>query len=93
MSLIYQGQELVAGRRPGLYLGGKADAKDRDKLERWQVKHILNMTPPKEACIQVSFRSIDSVLHSLPTVLRSPFSFFPLVLGVEIAAGWSSELL
>jgi len=45
---------MVAGKRPGIYLGGKSDAKDYDKLVRWNVTHILNMTPPKEASIQVS---------------------------------------
>ena len=53
MSLIYQAKDLVQGRRPGLYLGGKSEAKNREKLEQWNVTHILNMTPAKEANIQV----------------------------------------
>ena len=53
MSLIWQAKEMVGDRRPAIYLGGKADAKDADKLARWQVTHVLNMTPTKEVCIQV----------------------------------------
>jgi hypothetical protein len=52
MSLIYS--EQVGGRRHGLYLGGKTDAKSREKLERWGVTHVLNVTPPKEGSIQGS---------------------------------------
>ena len=51
MSLVYS--ETVGGKRHGLYLGGKADAKDREKLKRWHVTHVLNVTPPKEGSIQV----------------------------------------
>jgi hypothetical protein len=55
MSLIYQAPAFSGGGpRPGLYLGGKADAKDRDKLDRFNVTHILNVTPPKQAGIQVN---------------------------------------
>lgn len=53
MSLIYQ-TELVGGRRHGLYLGGKSDAKSREMLERCGITHILNVTPPKEGGIQVT---------------------------------------
>ena len=53
MSLVYQGKDMVQGRRPGLYLGGKEEAKNRHKLDQWKVTHILNMTPPKEAGIEV----------------------------------------
>lgn len=51
MSLVYS--ETIGGQRHGIYLGGKADAKSRDKLQRWGVTHILNVTPPKEGSIQV----------------------------------------
>ena len=54
MSLIYQGDIQVGGIRPGLYLGGKDDAQDQQKLERWRVTHILNVTPPKEVAVKVS---------------------------------------
>jgi hypothetical protein len=55
MSLIHQAPAFSGGGpRPGLYLGGKVDAKDRDKLNRWNVTHILNVTPPKQAGIQVN---------------------------------------
>jgi hypothetical protein len=55
MSLIYQAPAFSGGGpRPGLYLGGKTDAKDRDKLKQWNVTHILNVTTPKQAGIQVS---------------------------------------
>jgi hypothetical protein len=54
MSLIYQSGDMLNGRRPGLYLGGKTDAKDSEKLQRWQVSHVLNMTPAKDSSIQVS---------------------------------------
>jgi len=52
MSLIYQADTMVQGRRPALYLGGKSDAKNREKLLARNVTHILNMTPTKEASIQ-----------------------------------------
>lgn len=61
MSLIYS--EQVGGRRHGLYLGGKTDAKARDQLERWGVTHILNVTPPKEGSIQVLYFHV--VVYSL----------------------------
>lgn len=54
MSLIYQADTMVQGLRPALYLGGKIDAKNRERLLACHVTHILNMTPPKEASIQVS---------------------------------------
>lgn len=54
MSLVFQGKDFNGnGSRPGLYLGGKDDAKDQEKLKRWRITHILNMTPPKEASVQV----------------------------------------
>lgn len=57
MSLVYTApRETVptgaAGRPHGLYLGGKADAKSRSKLEGWGVTHVLNVTPEKEAGVQ-----------------------------------------
>jgi len=64
MSLIYQSDTFVGGRRPGLYLGGKTDAKDAEKLERWNVTHILNVTPSKEACITVSGTCTSFVLDT-----------------------------
>lgn len=51
MSLVYS--KTVGGKRHGLYLGGKAEAKDKEKLKRWGVTHVLNVTPPKEGSIQV----------------------------------------
>lgn len=54
MSLIYQADSQVGGIRPGLYLGGKDDAQDQQKLERWRVTHILNVTPPKDVAVKVS---------------------------------------
>jgi protein-tyrosine phosphatase len=38
--------------RPGLYVGGKADAKDLDKLIQRNITHILNVTPAKETGIE-----------------------------------------
>lgn len=52
MSLIYQASNLVNERRPGIYLGGKADAKNKDKLLARNVTHVLNLTPSKETNIQ-----------------------------------------
>ena len=43
---------MIDGKRPGIYLGGKADAKNKDKLQDRSVTHILNLTPTKEASIQ-----------------------------------------
>lgn len=63
MSLIYQPPVVVsasstpssqpkASPRPGLYVGGKADAKDFTKLKQRNITHILNMTPAKETGIE-----------------------------------------
>ena len=64
MSLIYQAaasntnastrHQSNTRTRPGLYLGGKVHAKNLDKLKRWNVTHILNLTPMKQSGIQVS---------------------------------------
>jgi protein-tyrosine phosphatase len=56
MSLIYTEEATTVGgtykKRNSVYIGGRADAKDCEKLERWNVSHILNVTPTKEASIQ-----------------------------------------
>ncbi|GAX10649.1 dual specificity MAP kinase phosphatase [Fistulifera solaris] len=52
MSLIYQCKELVGGSRPGLYIGGKKDAKNLEKLRQWNITHILNMTPEKDVNVK-----------------------------------------
>jgi protein tyrosine phosphatase (PTP) superfamily phosphohydrolase (DUF442 family) len=53
MSLIFQSPEpSVNGKRPGIYVGGKVDAKNRQKLIDRGITHILNMTPAKEVSIQ-----------------------------------------
>ena len=39
--------------RHSIYLGGKADAKDWEKLvNRWKITHVLNCTPAKETNIE-----------------------------------------
>lgn len=44
--------DISHGIRHSIYIGGKVDAKDYDKLVyRWKITHILNVTPPKEANI------------------------------------------
>ena len=53
MSLIYQSKELVGGKRPGLYIGKKKDAKNLEKLRQWNITHILNMTPEKDVNVKV----------------------------------------
>jgi hypothetical protein len=77
MSLIHQAPVVVQGRRPGLYLGGKADAKDRDKLERYNVTHILNMTTSKEVNIKVSWRN-GTVLSYDDHLLRTQLTLMML---------------
>jgi hypothetical protein len=64
MSLIYQAPAFGGGGpRSGIYLGGKADAKDKDKLmNQWNVTHILNVTPPKQAGIQVNILARCTVI-------------------------------
>ncbi|EEC47494.1 predicted protein [Phaeodactylum tricornutum CCAP 1055/1] len=78
MSLIHQAPVVVQGRRPGLYLGGKADAKDRDKLERYNVTHILNMTTSKEVNIKAGvpnfFESSGRFVYKRIAVLDAPTS-------------------
>lgn len=43
------------GRRNSIYIGGRADAKSLEKLQRWGISRILNVTPTKEASIQVGY--------------------------------------
>ena len=52
MSLIGRFGEAL-GRPNALYLGGKAEAKSRDFLERRNISHILNVTTAKEAGVRV----------------------------------------
>jgi len=70
MSLIYS--EQVGGRKHGLYLGGKTDAKSREKLERWGVTHVLNVTPPKEGSIQGSTYITRRLAY--PIITKSTFA-------------------
>jgi len=51
MSLIFSPN---SSKRHGVYLGGKAEAKSRSKLEQMGITHILNVTPEKDSSIQVS---------------------------------------
>ncbi len=43
----------MGGSRPGLYIGGKKDAKNLEKLRQWNVTHIVNMTPEKDVNVKV----------------------------------------
>ena len=57
MSLIYQPPVEASSKkstvpRPGLYVGGKVDAKDFTKLKQRNITHILNLTPAKETGIE-----------------------------------------
>lgn len=76
MSLIYQpppsspGVAVISGKpRPGIYLGGRADAKNKDRLLDRNVTHILNLTPTKEASIQAG---VPNYFASLFTYHRVP---------------------
>lgn len=45
--------DVDGGLRHSIYLGGKADAKNYEKLvNRWKIKHVLNCTPPKQTNIE-----------------------------------------
>ena len=57
MSLIYT-PPLSGGRRKGLYLGGQKDAKSREKLNKWGVTHILNVTTEKDSGVQVRNKEV-----------------------------------
>lgn len=58
MSLIYTvPANVTGGGRHSLYIGGKVDAKNQQKLQQWGISHILNVTPTKEASIQVNVDS------------------------------------
>jgi protein-tyrosine phosphatase len=79
MSLIYQpavprqqrkpnsSPDQQQRQRPGLYVGGKSDAKDYSKLLQRNITHILNMTPAKEtgygAGVPNYFERTSSTLH------------------------------
>lgn len=59
MNLIFQiptpiDRSNVVKKLHGIYIGGKSDAKNRSKLQQLGITHILNMTPEKDASIQVS---------------------------------------
>lgn len=49
MSLIFS---LNSSKRHSVYLGGKAEAKSRSKLEQMGITHVLNVTPEKDSSIQ-----------------------------------------
>jgi hypothetical protein len=53
MSLILQTKERVQGRRNGIYVGGRDDAKDLTRLKTRSITHVLNLTPPKDVNVQV----------------------------------------
>jgi hypothetical protein len=54
MSLIYTSDiSNQDGKRNSLYVGGRSDAKDREKLRRWGVSHVLNVTAAKDAGVKV----------------------------------------
>jgi hypothetical protein len=90
MSLIYQA-ETVAGQstRSGLYIGGKDDAKDLDKLKRLNVKYILNVTPNKQANLQVRTLLLQAIMSMLlhTDVFCSSSYFLPC------PSGWRCQLL
>lgn len=61
MSLVYTApaatsKSINRSRRHSIYIGGKSDAKSLDKLDRWGISHILNVTPTKDTSIQVRFQ-------------------------------------
>ena len=53
MSLIYTVPAASGQPRNSIYIGGKNDAKSLDRLGRWGISHILNVTPTKDTSIQV----------------------------------------
>jgi protein-tyrosine phosphatase len=59
-------------RRSGLYIGGKSDAKNYDKItNHWNVTHILNMTPAKETGVSAGVpnyfeKTSKLVYHRIP---------------------------
>ena len=54
MSLIYTVPGVSSsGLRNSIYIGGRSDAKSLEKLQKWRISRILNVTPTKEASIQV----------------------------------------
>ena len=69
MSLIYtvdESSSITDGgcekrRRNRLYIGSRSDAKNRDKLLQWGITHILNVTPPKDAGVQVCTSTVRCV--------------------------------
>jgi hypothetical protein len=79
MSLVYTSPvAAVGGSRNSVYIGGRADAKSLEKLERWGISRILNVTPAKETSIQVFFCfdfefQCDPFLFLTVVLLLSPF--------------------
>lgn len=53
MSLVYTAESTGVGKRNRLYIGSRSDAKNREKLLQWGITHILNVTPAKDAGVQV----------------------------------------
>ena len=70
MSLVYT----AGGMR--LYIGGKSDAKNRDKLEQRGITHILNVTPTKDSGIQVSYTIAIFAPHTQCFVILTSSLFF-----------------
>jgi len=81
MSLVYTTKaqsSINGGKRNSLYIGGRSDAKSFEKLERYGISHILNVTPSKEAAIQAGvpnfFEKRDRFRYKRVAVYDAPTS-------------------
>ena len=87
MSLIYttssESNNRGGKRCHRLYIGGRSDAKNRDKLLQWGITHILNVTPTKDAGVQVCLQNICATntvkKHTHTSAVVGLFLFFLLV--------------
>jgi len=76
MSLVFCSEEATGRGRNSIYLGGKVDAKDLPSLRAKSITHILNVTPPKEAGVQVGLPCSLGVTSYCSFDLTLVISFF-----------------
>eukprot|EP00934_Nitzschia_sp_Nitz4_P000380 Nitzschia sp. Nitz4//scaffold97_size77645//28066//29234//NITZ4_005516-RA/size77645-snap-gene-0.110-mRNA-1//-1//CDS//3329560650//380//frame0 len=64
MSLVYTSPNHHGkGPRHSIYIGGRKEAKSLEKLRRWGVTRILNVTPTKEVAIQAGVANYFEKSH------------------------------
>lgn len=82
MSLVYTvpatTTAAAAGKsRNSVYIGGRAEAKSLEKLQRWGISRILNVTPAKETSIQVHTYGFSMINYDCDAVCDVTVLLYP----------------